>query len=99
MTTDSNTDFFERLINHPKLRRRFESILDVAEAKGEGPDTADAVEARVIKEVQQLGSEVISDWGQDKADREAKEQRAADPKVHSYKKKRLHGTQPSVQLK
>lgn len=96
MTTDQDSLFLERLKHHPELLRRFESILDVAEAKGDGPDTADTVEAKVVAEVRKLGAEVMTDWGRDKAIKETKTLRSSDPKMRSYKKKRSLGTQPSV---
>ena len=54
----NNTDrkFLKRLEGHPRLRSRFESILDVAESEGDNPDTADAVEEKVVDEVRKLGA-------------------------------------------
>ncbi len=54
MTTTNESAFFEHLKKHPELKARFEAILDVAEANGNGPDTADAVESRTLDEVRRL---------------------------------------------
>ncbi len=42
----------ERLKNHPHLKERIETLLDIAEGKEDGPaDTANAIEERTIVEV------------------------------------------------
>ena len=52
--------FLERLRQHPELKARFQSILDLVHA-AEGPiQTADAVEERVIVELRQLGHATLN---------------------------------------
>lgn len=87
MDSDKDIEFLKRVKQHPKLYERMKSILDVAEAKGDNPDTADAVEARVVEEVRQMGADVIGEWAKDKSIREAIKKRSSEPDVRSYKKK------------
>lgn len=52
----------ERLKKHPNLRKRFESILDIAENAHGDCVRADEAEEQVIKEVRKLGQETLQDW-------------------------------------
>ena len=62
-TPSDEARFLERLRQHPELKARFQSILDVAQA-ADGPiQTADAVEERVIVELRQLGHATMNQWG------------------------------------
>lgn len=70
--TDRHLTIHERLKNHPDLRERFEAILDIAESKVNGPDTADAVEERTIVEVRKIGQEVMKDWAKSKVIKETR---------------------------
>lgn len=52
----------ERLKKHPNLKKRFETILDIAEnAHGDCIKANDAGE-QVIEEVRKLGQEILQDW-------------------------------------
>jgi vacuolar-type H+-ATPase subunit B/Vma2 len=52
----------ERLQDNPTLRKRLESILDIAEnAHGEFK-TADEAEERAIEELRRLGNELLQEW-------------------------------------
>lgn len=77
----------ERLKKHPDLRERFEAILNIAESRVEGPDTADAVEERTIVEVRKIGQEVMKDWAENKADREKTSYKESHPQARPHKKK------------
>ena len=78
--------FWERLRQHPELKARFQSILDLAHA-ADGPiQTADAVEERVIVELRQLGHATMNQWAAQAEPRLADETRAADDTVRRRKK-------------
>jgi len=80
--------FLERLRQHPELKARFQSILDLAHA-ADGPiQTADAMEGRVIVELRQLGHATMNQWAARAEQRLAEETKAADDTVRSRKKKR-----------
>lgn len=77
----------ERLKQYPHLRERFEMILDMAESKGNGPDTADSVEERAINELRKLGEEIMKEWAKNKVDKEVAAYKEAHSQVHQHKKK------------
>lgn len=91
MTTTNESAFFERLKKHPELKARFEAILDVAEANGNGPDTADAVESRTLDEVRRLGNEVMTDWAKRKAGKSLDVCKSESSCARTYKKKLFVG--------
>jgi hypothetical protein len=52
----------ERLRQHPELKERFQSILEIS-ASTEGPiKSADEIEALLIEEMRRLGNTTMSDW-------------------------------------
>jgi hypothetical protein len=80
--------FFERLRQHPELRARFESILELAHST-EGPlKTADQVEERLLQELRQLGNTSMNQWATQAEQRVSDELKAQDVTVRSRKKKR-----------
>lgn len=89
----------ERLKEHPHLRKRFETILDITESQGNGPDTANAVEERAILELRKLGQEVMKDWAENKMTQETAAYQKNHSQAYIHKKKQLTGTPPLVLLK
>ena len=80
--------FLERLRQHPELRARFESILELAH-NTDGPlKTADQVEELLIEKLRQLGNVSMNQWAQQAEARVSDELKAADNTVRSRKKKR-----------
>ena len=80
--------FLERLRQHPELRARFESILELAHTT-EGPlQTADQVEELLIQELRHLGQTSMNQWATQAEARVSDELKAQDPTVRSRKKKR-----------
>jgi len=78
----------ERLKKHPKLKARFESILDIAENTDGDCIKANDAEERVIEEMRRLGQETLQDWADERNSKET--QRVLEEgskKVHPYKKK------------
>lgn len=83
----------ERLKNHPHLKERIETLLDIAESKEDGPtDTANAIEERTIVEVRKLGQEVMKDWAERKVAKEVATYQKNYPQARAHKKKQLAGT-------
>ena len=54
----------DRLKRHPELQQRVESLLDTVEDVDGDLDKANAVEERVIQELQQMGREAIQQWAE-----------------------------------
>jgi len=52
----------ERLQDNPALRKRLESILDIAENVDGEFRTADEAEERAIEELRRLGNELLQEW-------------------------------------
>jgi hypothetical protein len=97
--TDKKSTFNERLKNHPDLQTRFERILDIVEAKVEGPDTADEVEERAIVEIQKLGQEVMEDWAKGKVLKTVTDHKESHPNSIIHKKKGSTGIPPMEKSK
>lgn len=58
----TETTLVSRLAQHPKLKARFEAILDVAENIHGDLIRADEAEQGAIEQVRQLGNELLHDW-------------------------------------
>lgn len=86
----------ERLKKHPELHERLQNILDIAEGKNTGDDTANTVEEMAIAELQKFGLELMTKWAVEKADREINKCRDARPESKARKKKKPHGIQASA---
>ena len=54
----------DRLKRHPELQQRVESLLDTVEDVEGDLDKANAIEERVIQELQQMGREAIKQWAE-----------------------------------
>lgn len=52
----------ERVQDNPALRKRLESILDIAENVHGEFSTADEAEERAIEELRRLGNELLQEW-------------------------------------
>jgi len=78
--------FDERLKNHPKLKARFESILDIAENTNEDCTKANDAEERVIEEVRKLGQETLQDWAEMQSDKQIEKALEDAPEARNYKK-------------
>ena len=83
----------ERLRRHPELHERLKNILNIAEGKNTGDDTADTVEEMAILELQKLGLELMNKWANEKSAREVESVKNARPDSRTRKKKKLHGIQ------
>jgi len=60
----------ERLVEHPKLRLRFEELLTLVENEGEAVSRADEAEQRIEQQLRGLGQEVLQEWAQAQAARQ-----------------------------
>lgn len=63
---DANEDvvFLDKLKNHPRLKKRFNEILGIAENTSGELITADEAETKAIEEVRKLGQEVMQEWAE-----------------------------------
>lgn len=84
----AEAQFMERLRQHPELRARFQSILELARAADGPVKSADEVEALLIEELRQLGNTTMNQWASQAEQRVSDELKGRDATVRSRKKKR-----------
>lgn len=82
----------ERLKKHPNLRKRFESILDIAENAHGDCIKADDAEEHVIEEVRKLGQETLQDWANGQNNQRTQQTLKETIHARPYKKNSI-GTQ------
>src|SRR5258708_39052875 len=63
----------KRLEAHPELRARFERLLGVVENTAGDVEKAAEAERRVIKELRQMGSEVLHAWARSQEEKKVEE--------------------------
>lgn len=83
----SEFQLLAQLRQHPELRARFQSILDLAHPAHGPLQTADAVEERLIQELRQLGHTTLNQWATQAEERVSRELQEQDATVRSRKKK------------
>lgn len=85
----------ERLQDNPVLRKRLESILDLAEnAHGEF-NTADEAEERAIEELRRLGNELLQEWAVNQEKRAVDDLGKSGDRPVGHGKKNSTGKRPT----
>ncbi|MHC1729238.1 MAG: hypothetical protein AB9866_25110 [Syntrophobacteraceae bacterium] len=92
---DRKKSFEERMDAIPGLRERFEAILTLTEAEGNGLKTADEAEQRTIEEVRKLGNEVLHAWARTKESLSAAKLTQEGLELTRHGKKKSTGTRHS----
>lgn len=92
MNTDD--DLIKKLENHPRLKMRFQEILNIAENTSGELITADEAETKAIEELQKLGQEVIQEWANNQHQRQI-ETFEKENKTRRHVKKNSTGRQNS----
>jgi len=86
--TPQEIHLIEQLRQHPEIKERVQSILEIV-GNEEGPlKTADEVEELLIQELRRLGSSTMHQWANQAEERVTIELQQQDPTVLSRKKKR-----------
>jgi len=86
--TPQEFHLIEQLRQHPEIKERVQSILEIVRNE-EGPlKTADEVEELLIQELRRLGSSTMHQWANQAEERVTIELQQQDPTVLSRKKKR-----------
>jgi len=93
--TEQDAALLQRINRHPLLRARVESLLGVVEDAEGDLEKADAAERRVIEELRQMGSEVLTEWARGGVEKCAAQARE-EPGVRGGGKKNSTGTPPSA---
>lgn len=81
----------QRLERYPELKHRVEALLAIVENRDESWEKADDAELAVVKEVRPLAQQVLGQWAQQQADRQAAELRQLNPSACQDKKKLCTG--------
>lgn len=86
--TPQEIHLIEQLRQHPEIKERVHSILEIV-GNAEGPlKTADEVEDLLIEELRRLGSATMHQWASQAEEHVTSELQQQDPTVLSRKKKR-----------
>jgi len=86
--TDQEIQMIEELRQHPEMRARIQSILELARTAEGALKTADEVEELLIEEVRRLGNTAMNQWATQAEKRVGKELKEQDPTIRNRKKKR-----------
>lgn len=84
----SELQLIEQLRQHPEMKERIQSILNLT-CNTEGPlKTADEVEELLVQAMRQLGNTSMRQWATHAEERVSQELKSQDSTVRSRKKKR-----------
>lgn len=95
MSTEENKIFLEKLENHPRLKKRFNEILSIAENSSGELVTADEAEMKTIEEVRKLGQEVVQEWAITQHEKAFQTVKKEHPETKKHTKKNSTGKQRS----
>ncbi|NOQ16532.1 MAG: hypothetical protein GQ581_05695 [Methyloprofundus sp.] len=73
MTPNQGQELMRRLNQHPKLRDRLESLLNVVENVAGDCTKADETERYVIEELRKMGNDALHCWGDNSAIKSAEQ--------------------------
>jgi len=96
MTSSKDQRFADRLNQHPKLRDRVESLLNVVENTAGDCTKADDAERYVIEELRKMGNDALHCWGDTAVSNSTKKRQEEQPHgLQGHGKKKSIGTRPS----
>ena len=85
MSTSKN--LAEKLAAHPILEKRVSELISLIEAESGHLDRADEAEEAVIENLQELGNELLTDWGAHKEKQKFDEAHNLHPDSNAKKKR------------
>ena len=85
----------ERLVRHPALKTKIESLLSVVENAAGDIELADEAERRVIEELQAIGQAVLQGWAEGTRTQAQADFTATHPQAHRSRQKNSTGTADS----
>lgn len=94
---NSNNDqlFINRLNQHPELKERIESLLNIVENTAGDCTKADDAEQHVINELRKMGNDALHSWANNAVQKTTETLRNQYPTLHGNGKKKSVGTPPS----
>lgn len=81
----SEAELVRRLERHPTVKARVGRLLDLIENTGGDLKRAEA-ERRAIEELRKMGQELLQDWGQGRAEEEARQLEGQGQVIRQVKK-------------
>lgn len=87
--TDQRPSLDDRLLHHPHLRERFDTILTIVEDTAGNIELADEAERLAIIEVRQLGAAMLHDWARTKESQKSTEMLGSESRATRNVKKTL----------
>ena len=94
MSQSNDQSFIDRLNQHPKLRERIESLLNVVENTAGDCTKADDAEKYMIEELRKMGSDALHCWGDSAVNKSSEKLLGQQPTLHRNGKKKFPGTPP-----
>lgn len=85
----SEAELARRLERHPTVKARVGRLLDLIENTRGDLKRADDAERRAIEELRKMGQELLREWGQGRAEEEAKHLEGQGQVVRQVKKTAL----------
>lgn len=82
----SEAELVLRLERHPTVKARVGRLLDLIENTGGDLKRADDAERRAIEELRKMGQELLRDWGQGRAEEEARQLEGQGQFIRQVKK-------------
>ncbi len=92
MSQHNDQIFLSRLNQHPQLRERVETLLNVVENTAGNCTTADDAEQYVIEELRKMGNDALHCWADKAIDKATVDFREQNPAHHCDGKKKSNGT-------
>ena len=89
----ADDDFTARLNQHPALKARVSSILDIAENTSGDVIKADDAEKQTIEALRQLGNDLLHEWAHKRITQSSEKLRNEQPSINSNGKKNSNGIQ------
>lgn len=92
MNSTEDQELIDRLNQHPTLRERVNSLLNVVNNVAGDCTKADDAERYVIEELRKMGNDALHCWGEKSAAKSAKQIKEQSPAPHRNGKKKSAGT-------
>jgi hypothetical protein len=99
MNLNNDQVFINRLNQHPELRERMESLLNVVENAAGDCKKADDAEQYIIEELRKMGNDALHSWANKTALKSAEALCNQEVNLHSNGKKKSAGTRPSEKFR
>lgn len=95
MSQSPDQNLIDRLNQHPKLRERMESLLNVVENVAGDCTRANDAERYVIEELRKMGNDALHCWGDKAAITSTEQLKEQQTKLQGHGKKKSVGIPPS----